>query len=88
MSIFKSLVTLASTPIRCLGELGNDLSSLTDCRKDEADGILSIATLGASSIVKGVVKSIKKARLIFLIQFNGGFHFRERIFEEKKNDKL
>ncbi len=31
---------------------------------------------------------MKKARLIFLIQFNGGFHFRERIFEEKKNDKL
>lgn len=24
---------------------------------------------------------MKKARLIFLIQFNGGFHFRERIFE-------
>lgn len=73
MSIFKSLVTLASTPIRCLGELGNDLSSLTDCRKDEADGTLSIATLG--------VKSIKKARLIFLIQFNGVFHFRELICE-------
>lgn len=61
MSIFKSLATLASIPIRCLGELGNDLSSLADDRKDETDGILSIATLGTSSIVKGVVKSIKKA---------------------------
>ena len=61
MSIFKSLVTLASTPIRCLGEVGKDLSSLTDDRKDETDGILSIATLGTSSVVKGVVKSIKKA---------------------------
>lgn len=61
MSLFKSLVTLASIPIRCLGELGNDLSSLADDRKDETDGILSIATLGTSSIVKGVVKSIKKA---------------------------
>lgn len=41
--------------------LGKDLSSLTDIRKDETDGILSVATLGASSVVKGVVKSLKKA---------------------------
>lgn len=61
MSIFKSITTIVSTPIRCLGELGKDLSSLTDIRKDETDGILSICTLGASSVVKGVVKSIKKA---------------------------
>ncbi len=61
MSIFKSITTIVSTPIRCLGELGKDLSSLTDIRKDETDGILTICTLGASSIVKGVVKSIKKA---------------------------
>lgn len=61
MGIFKSITTIASTPIRCLGEIGKDLSSLTDDRKDETDGILSIVTLGASSVVKGVVKSIKKA---------------------------
>ena len=61
MSLLKSILTLASTPVRCLGELGKDLSSLTDDRKDETDGILSLATLGASSVVKGVVKSIKKA---------------------------
>ena len=61
MSIFKAITTLVSTPVRCLGELGKDLSSLTDDRKDETDGILSLATLGASSVVKGVVKSIKKA---------------------------
>ena len=61
MSIFKSITTIVSTPVRCLGELGKDLSSLTDVRKDESDGILSICTLGASSIVKGVVKSIKKS---------------------------
>lgn len=29
--------------------------------KDFGDGFLAISTLGASSIVKGVVKSIKKA---------------------------
>jgi hypothetical protein len=61
MGIFKSITTLVSTPIRCLGELGKDLSSLTDDHKDETDGLLSIATLGTSSLVKGVVKSIKKA---------------------------
>ena len=61
MSIFKALSTLASTPVRCLGELGKDLSSLTDIRKDESDGLLAITTLGASSVVKGVVKSLEKA---------------------------
>ena len=61
MSILKSITALATTPIRCVGELGKDLSSLTDIRKDESDGILSICTLGTSSVLKGVVKSIKKA---------------------------
>lgn len=60
MSILKAITTLATTPIRCVGELGKDISSLTDDRKDESDGILSIATLGTSSIVKGVVKSLEK----------------------------
>lgn len=64
MGIFKSITTLVSTPIRCLGELGKDLSSLTDDHKDETDGLLSIATLGTSSLVKGVVKSIKKLGII------------------------
>lgn len=61
MTIFKSVTTLLSSPIRCLGELGKDLSSLTDDRKDETDGLLSIATFGTSSIVKGIIKSMKKA---------------------------
>ena len=61
MSLLKSIVTLASTPIRCVGELGKDLETLVDDRKDETKGILSIATLGTSSVVKGVIKSIKKA---------------------------
>ena len=61
MSIFKALKTLAITPIRCVGELGKDLETLVDDRKDETKGILAIATLGASSAIKGVVKSIKEA---------------------------
>lgn len=52
---------IAKENTKLLGEIGKDLSSLTDDRKDETDGILSIATLGTSSVVKGVVKSIKKA---------------------------
>lgn len=61
MSIFKALKTLATTPIRCVGELGKDLETLVDDRKDETKWILAIATLGTSSAIKGVVKSIKKA---------------------------
>lgn len=61
MSLFKALVDIASTPIRCVGELGEDLSSLTDVKKDESDGMLTIATLGLSSVAKGVVKSLEKA---------------------------
>ena len=61
MSLLKSIVTLASTPVRCLSELGKDLETLVDDRKDETKGLLTIATLGTSSAIKGVVKSIKKA---------------------------
>lgn len=61
MSLLKSTVTLVSTPVRCLCELGKDLETLLDDRKDETKGILSITTLGTSSIVKGVVESVKKA---------------------------
>ena len=61
MNLLKSIVTLASTPMRCLGELGKDLETLIDDRKDETKGILTIATLGTSSIVKGIIKTIKKA---------------------------
>ena len=61
MSIFKAITTLATAPIRCVGELCKDLSSLTDDRKYCLDGILSLGTLGCSSVVKGVVKSLEKA---------------------------
>ena len=61
MGLFKALIDVASTPIRCAGELGKDLSSLTDVKKDEADGMLAIGTFGVSSVLKGVVKSLEKA---------------------------
>lgn len=61
MGLLTALVTLASTPVRCLGELGKDLSTLTDDKKDESDGMLALGTLGLSSVTKGIVKSIEKA---------------------------
>ena len=61
MSLLKSIVTLVGTPVRCLDELGKDIDSLVDPREDETKGLLSVATLGTSSVIKGVVKSIKKA---------------------------
>ena len=61
MSLLKSIVILASTPVRCLGELGKDLETLVDDRKDETKRMLRIATLGTSSVIKGVVKSVIKA---------------------------
>lgn len=39
MGIIKSLTTLVSTPIRCLGKLGEDLSCLTGDKKDETNGL-------------------------------------------------
>ena len=61
MSLFDSLVDLIETPVRCVGEIGKDLSSLKDIKKDEADGMLALGTLWLSSFVKGVVKSLEKA---------------------------
>ena len=61
MGLLKSIGTLVATPLICAGELVDDLQSLTDIRKDEADGILSICTLGASSVIKGTTKAVKKA---------------------------
>ena len=61
MSLVDSLVDLVATPVRCVGEIGKDLSSLTDVKKDEADGMLALGTLGLSSVVKGAVKSLEKA---------------------------
>ena len=61
MGLFSALIDIASTPVRCVGELGKDLSSLTDIKKDEADGMLAITTFGLSSVAKGVVKSLEKA---------------------------
>ena len=63
MSIFKAITTIATTPIRCVGQIGKDLSTLNpdNYGANEGDGILSILTLGGSSVVKATVKSLEKA---------------------------
>lgn len=57
MSLFEAIGELCATPIRCLGELKDDLSG----DNDDADAGLAIMTLGLSSVVKGIGKSIEKA---------------------------
>ena len=57
MSLFEAMGELCSMPIRCLGEIRDDLSG----DNDDADAGLSIMTLGLSSIVKGIGKTIEKS---------------------------
>ena len=57
MSLLDAIGELATMPVRCLGEIVDDLT----CENDDADMGLSIMTLGASSIVKGIGKTIKKS---------------------------
>lgn len=59
MKLLKVFKDIAISPIQAVGQIGEDLSSLNDIRKDETDGILSIFTLGASSVVKSAVKTLK-----------------------------
>ena len=59
MKLLKVFKDIAISPIKAVGQIGEDLSSLNDIRKDETDGILSIFTLGASSVVKSAVKTLK-----------------------------
>lgn len=58
MGLFEAIGELCTMPVRCLGEVVNDL---TDNSDDESDKFLSLLTFGGSSIVKGVAKTIEKA---------------------------
>lgn len=59
MGILSALADIASAPIRCADELVKDLTG--NNKNEEADGMLSILTCGASSVLKGVAKSVEKA---------------------------
>lgn len=58
MGLFDAIGELCTMPVRCLGEIVNDFTGNND---DEVATPLAILTLGGSSIVKGVGKSVEKA---------------------------
>ena len=59
MSLFEAIGELCTIPIRCAGEVVRDITGNGD--NEEADVMLSLMTFGASSVVKGIGKTIEKA---------------------------
>jgi len=57
MGIFKAITKIAFSPVRAVAEIAKDISGNTS---EEEQG-LSILTMGASSVVKGLAKSVKEA---------------------------
>ncbi|MBR1778131.1 MAG: hypothetical protein IJ752_06065 [Alphaproteobacteria bacterium] len=56
MGLFDALTEIASAPICIADAVRKDLTE-----GDEADAMLSIATLGTSSAVKGIGETVKRA---------------------------
>lgn len=59
MSLFEAIGELATMPIRCIGEVAKDVSTIGDF--DDSDGLKCLFTLGLSSVAKGVGKTIEKS---------------------------
>lgn len=58
MSLFDAIGELCTMPIRCAGEVVKDFTNNSD---DECSTPLAILTLGGSSLIKGIAKTIEKA---------------------------
>lgn len=58
MGLFDAIGELCTMPVRCLGEVVNDFTGNND---NEMDTPLAILTMGGSSLIKGVAKTIEKA---------------------------
>ncbi|HAW33899.1 MAG TPA: hypothetical protein DCX19_04635 [Alphaproteobacteria bacterium] len=56
MGLFKAMKEIAAAPIRVAKAAKDDLTD-----DDETKAVLTIATLGTSSILKGIGKTIDKA---------------------------
>lgn len=56
MGLFNALTEIVAAPVRVADAIRRDLTS-----NDESDAMLSIATLGMSSAVKGIGETVKKA---------------------------
>lgn len=57
MNIFKAITKIAFSPVRAVAEVVKDVSGKNS---DDEQG-LAILTLGASSVIKGLAKSVKEA---------------------------
>lgn len=57
MSIFKAFAKIAFSPIRAVSEVVKDVSG----DNDELSQALSILTLGISSVIKGLARSVEEA---------------------------
>ena len=58
MGLFEAMGELATMPIRCIGEVVKDVSSIGDF--DDSDALACLFTCGLSSVGKGVAKTFKK----------------------------
>lgn len=59
MSLFDAIGELCTMPIRVLGEVAKDVSSIGDF--DDSDALACLFTCGLSSVAKGVGKTIEKS---------------------------
>lgn len=61
MGLLTAIIKIASTPIICANEIVKDVSGKNDGPYESSNAGLSICTLGISSIIKGVAKTVEKA---------------------------
>ncbi len=59
MGLFDAIGELCAMPIRCAGEVVKDITGNGD--NEECDVMMSLMTLGTSSVVKGIGKTIERA---------------------------
>lgn len=59
MGLFEAIGELCTMPIRCVGEVVKDVSSIGDF--DDSDAMACLFTLGASSVCKGIGKTVEKS---------------------------
>jgi hypothetical protein len=59
MSLFDAIGELCTMPIRVMGEVVKDISSIGDF--DDSDALKCLFTCGLSSVAKGIGKTIEKS---------------------------
>ena len=87
MSLLKSIITLASTPVRCLGELGKDLETLMDDRKDETKGILAIDVAKDMNLGAYFISFLKCFEELKELLINGKYDESSKLLDEIYNSR-